>query len=186
MARIRLLEHENMEPDIREMCAGIEAQTGDSTGMRVLAHRPDIVRGFVNFYWPLQTQGLLGRKLVELVRFAVAQINECQSCLSARYQDSFDEGLTEDMIAALPQAETSPLFTEREKAAIRYGQKMASDHFSVGDEDFIRLHEHFSEKEIVELCMDVAQFIGIGRTFAVLDARNTACVIPEALLARAG
>ncbi|GAB4148445.1 MAG: carboxymuconolactone decarboxylase family protein [Sphingomonadales bacterium] len=186
MSRVRLLDQDEMDPDIREMCAGIEAQTGDSTGMRVLAHRPDIVRHFVGFYWPLQTEGLLGRKLVELMRFAVAQINQCQSCLSARYQDSFDEGLTEALIAALPEAETSDLFSPREKAAIRYAQKMASDHFSVGDEDFIRLHEHFSEKEIVELCMDVAQFIGIGRTFAVLDARNTQCVIPEALLAKAG
>lgn len=178
MARIRLLDTHEMEPDIRDMCTAIETQTGDSTAMRIVAHRPDILRSFAKFYWQLQTEGLLSRKLIELVRLSIAQINECQNCLAGRYQDSFDEGLTEELIAALPMAESSPLFTDREKAAISYGQKMAADHFSVGDEDFIRLHQFFTEQELVELCMDVAQFIGIGRMFAVLDARNTVCAIP--------
>jgi alkylhydroperoxidase family enzyme len=72
------------------------------------------------------------------------------------------------------------VFTEREKAAIAFAQKMARDHFSVGDEDFARLYKHFSEKEVVELGFDVAQFIGIGRLFAVIDATNTVCAIPRA------
>ena len=57
---------------------------------------------------------------------------------------------------------------------------MARDHFSIGDEDFIRLHLHFSEQEVVELCLDVAMFVGLGRLFATIDARNTVCVIPAA------
>ncbi|MFM7273345.1 MAG: carboxymuconolactone decarboxylase family protein, partial [Gammaproteobacteria bacterium] len=86
--------------------------------------------------------------------------------------------LTEELIRALPGAQDSPLFTEREKAAIEFGQKMARNHFSVGDEDYIRLHRHFSEQEVVELCLDVAMFVGLGKLFATIDARNTVCVIP--------
>lgn len=178
MARIPLMQPEEMEPDIRELCAGIEQLTGDSTAMRAIAHRPDIVRRFVDFYWPLQTEGRLGRKLVELVRLSIAQINQCKSCLGGRYDDAFAEGLTEEMIEALPQAERSALFTAAEKAAIAYAQKMATDHYSVGDDDFARLYEHFDQATVVELCMCVAQFIGVGRMFAVLDATNTACAIP--------
>lgn len=179
MSRIRLLETGEMEQDIAEMCASIEESTGDSTAIRAIAHRPDIVRSFVQFYAPLQTQGLLSRKLLELVRLAIAQINQCKNCLESRYQDAIDEGLTEELISALPNVESSPLFSEREKKAIRYGQKMAANHFEVGDDDFVRLHRHFSEQELVELCMNVAQFVGIGRLFAVLDATNTACAIPN-------
>lgn len=183
MARIRLAEAHEMEPDVAEMISNIEKMTGDSTAMRVLAHRPEMLRSFVQFYWPLQTEGLLSRKLVELMRLAIAQINQCANCLAGRYEDSFEEGLTEELIAKLPVAETTPEFSEREKAAIRFAQKMASDHWSVDDDDFARLHASFTEHEVVELNMLVAQFIGIGRMFAVIDAMNTACAIPNRVAA---
>ena len=38
----------------------------------------------------------------------------------------------------------------------------------IGDETFARLREHFDEPEIVELCMNVALFVGFGRMGAVL------------------
>jgi hypothetical protein len=50
----------------------------------------------------------------------------------------------------------------------------------VGDEDFARLYEYFTPQEVVELCMLVAQFIGIGRMFTVIDASNAGCKIPIA------
>ena len=178
MSRIRLLELSDMDPEMAGIVQTVEEMTGDSTAMRAVAHRPDIVKAFGPFYWTLQMEGLLDRKLIELVRLAIAQINQCRNCLGSRYQDSIEQGLSEEMVAALPNAETSPLFTDREKAAIAFGQKMARDHYSVGDEDFARLYQYFSEKEIVELGFDVAQFIGIGRLFAVLDATNTVCAIP--------
>jgi uncharacterized peroxidase-related enzyme len=178
MARIRLLELDEMEPDMAEIVRQTHENTGDSTAMRAVAHRPDIIEAFVPFYQKLQFEGLLDRKLVELVRLAIAQVNRCANCLGSRYQDSIDAGLTEEMIAALPDAEHSDLFSDREKAAIAFAQKMAADHHSVGDADFARLHRHFCEKEIVELCFDVAQFIGIGRMFAAIDATNTTCAIP--------
>ncbi len=183
MSRIPLAEVENLTPELREMLHQVEETTGDSTAMRVLAWRPDILKNFAQFYWHLQTEGQLDRKLIELVRLGVAQINRCPSCLKGRYQDSFDQGLTEEMIARLPEVEKAGEFTERERAAVRFGQKMASDHWSVGDEDFERLFAHFNVEEVVELNMLVAQFIGIGRMFAAVNSINPVCEIrlPEAV-----
>lgn len=178
MARIPLMELADMTPEMAEIVTQVGEMTGEPTGMRAVVHRPDIITKFVPFYWSLQTEGLLDRKLIELVRLAIAQINQCANCLGSRYQDSIDQGLTEDMVAALPSAETSPLFTEREKAAIAFGQKMAFDHFSVGDAEFERLYRSFSVKEVVELGLDVAMFVGLGRLFAVIDAKNVHCSIP--------
>jgi hypothetical protein len=45
---------------------------------------------------------------------------------------------------------------------------MATDHLAIGDETFDRLREHFSEPEIVELCMNVALFVGFGRLGSAL------------------
>lgn len=175
MARIPLAERDELDPSILEFIDAIEQITGDSTAMRVLARRPEMLKRFADFYWPLQTAGLINRKLVELVRLAVAQINRCPNCLAARYEDAFEDGLSEQLIASLPEAERSAGFSEREKAAITYAQKMAQDHWTVTDEDFERLYRHYSIDEVVELAMLVAQFVGIGRMLAVIDAKNPVC-----------
>jgi len=54
-------------------------------------------------------------------------------------------------------------------------QKMARDHWSVTDEDFERLYQHFTINEVVELNTLIAQFVGIGRMLAVVDAKNPVC-----------
>lgn len=185
MARIRLAEDHELDQDTKAVIDQIHEATGDTTALRALAHRPDILMSFMGFYGPLQMEGLLNRKLVELVRLSIAQINQCSACLAGRYQDAFDDGLTEGLIEQLPFAEQSDAFTDREKAAIAFAQTMASDHWSVNDDDFARLYEYFNEKEVVELVMDVAQFIGIGRAFAVMDAMNTECSVPMATSASA-
>jgi alkylhydroperoxidase family enzyme len=92
-------------------------------------------------------------------------------------QDSVDQGLTEEHVRRLPMVEYSDMFTEAEKAAIVFCQKVARDHSSVGDEDYARLHKYFSEKEIVEICMLVAQFVGVGRMLATIDAWEPVCEI---------
>ena len=185
MARVRLLEdHEIEDKEILATIQQLQELTGDTASMRVFAHRPDIMKSFMSFYLELQTQGLLSRKLVELTRLGIAQINQCSACLSARYDDSIAEGLTEEMVDALWDADGSDLFTEREQAAIAFGQKMARDHYSVTDDDFARLYRSFSEKEVVELLLDIAMFIGIGRMFAVIDAMNVVCSVPTATQSR--
>ncbi len=175
MSRIPLAERDELSPEILEFIDQIEETTGDSTAMQVLARRPEMITAYAEFYWPLQTTGLHNRKLVELVRLAVAQINQCPNCLAARYEDAFEDGLTEKLISQLPKAEQTADFSEREKSAIVFAQKMAKDHFSVTDDDFERLYRHFTIDEVVELNMLISQFVGIGRMLAVINAKNTVC-----------
>lgn len=67
MIRIRLLQTHELEPDIAADCLQFEAVTGDSSGWRALAHRPDLLRLLRSFCTPLQFEGLLSRKLIEQV-----------------------------------------------------------------------------------------------------------------------
>jgi AhpD family alkylhydroperoxidase len=183
VSRVRPLEREEMAPQIVEMAGAVAALTGDTTLIPALAHRPDIVRRFLDFYVPQLSEGTLGRKLVELLRLAVAQATQCPTCMSARFQDAVAQGVTEELVAALPDAERSPLFTERESVAIAFAKKMTTNHFAVTDNDFVALYGHFSEGEIVELCIDIGVFIGFGRAFYVLDATNPVCdLAPRAVV----
>jgi len=70
--------------------------------------------------------------------------------------------VTEAKIAAIDD-ETSDLLSARERAAIRFAEKLAVDHHKVDDALWSELRAHFSEAEIIELTAHVTLFIGFGR-----------------------
>ena len=60
-------------------------------------------------------------------------------------------GIPSEKLAALASYAESPHFTEREKAALEFSERITRDDREVSDACFARLREHFTEPEIVEL-----------------------------------
>lgn len=58
------------------------------------------------------------------------------------------------MVDAITDADDSPLFTEAEKAAIALSLELTRDSH-VEPETFARAHQHFDERQLVELVMNV-------------------------------
>ena len=65
-------------------------------------------------------------------------------------------GLTDERIEALHDYETSPLYTEAERAALRYADAMTVTGRDVSDELFADLREFYDDDQIVELTETVA------------------------------
>ncbi len=70
--------------------------------------------------------------------------------------------MTEAKIAAIDD-ETSTLLTPRERAGIRFAEKLAVDHQKVDDALWSEMRRHFTEAEIVELVAHATLYIGFGR-----------------------
>ena len=66
------------------------------------------------------------------------------------------EGASEEKIAQVARAATSPLFSEPERAALAYAEAMTVTGRKVDDTLFARLRTHFSEAQIVELTAAIA------------------------------
>jgi len=79
-----------------------------------------------------------------------------------RYAGARHAGATEAKIAAIND-ETSELITPRERAALRFAEKLAVDHQKVDEALWSELRSHFSEAEIIELVANATLFIGWGR-----------------------
>ena len=58
---------------------------------------------------------------------------------------------------------------DRERLAIRYGELFATNHLAIDDEFYDRMRELFTEPEIVELGLNVALCVGVGRLSATWD-----------------
>ena len=79
-----------------------------------------------------------------------------------RYAGARHAGATEAKIAAIDD-ETSDLFSPRERAALRFAERLAVDHHKVDDALWAEMRRHFSEAEIIELVAHTTLYIGFGR-----------------------
>lgn len=133
---------------------------------RYFAHCPEQALGLMGFGGALKRNRTLPERLVELVRLRVAFFNQCRSCMAIRYSDAVADGVTEGLVCSLERPQEAENLTAAEKAAIRYGELMATDHLAIDDAIHADLRAHFSEAQIVELGMTVAFFVGFGRLAA--------------------
>jgi alkylhydroperoxidase family enzyme len=65
-------------------------------------------------------------------------------------------GAAMEKIQAVPKFQGSPLFDERERAALLFAERMTVTGEKVDDGLFSRVRQHFSEAETVELAAAVA------------------------------
>ena len=79
-----------------------------------------------------------------------------------RYAGARHAGVTEAKVAAIDD-ENSDLLSPRERAAIRFAEKLAVDHNKIDDTFWTELRRHFSEAEIIELVAHTTLYIGFGR-----------------------
>lgn len=133
---------------------------------RYFAHCPEQALGLMGFGGALKRNRSLPERLVELVRLRVAFFNQCRSCMAIRYSDAVADGVTEGLVCSLERPQEAENLSAAEKAAIRYGELMATDHLAIDDAVYDDLRRHFSEAQIVELGMTVAFFVGFGRLAA--------------------
>lgn len=133
---------------------------------RYFAHCPEQALGLMGFGGALKRNRSLPERLVELVRLRVAFFNQCRSCMAIRYSDAVADGVTEGLVCSLERPQEAQDLSAAEKAAIRYGELMATDHLAINDAVYADLRQHFTEAQIVELGMTVAFFVGFGRLAA--------------------
>ena len=70
--------------------------------------------------------------------------------------------MTEEKVQAIND-ETSTLLSPRERAAVRFADKLAVDHHNVDATLWTEVRAHFSEAEIIELVAHTTLYIGFGR-----------------------
>ena len=172
MSRIDQIKAEDWPEELKAMVKPEMLTDLEQGLMRYFAHRPELVPGLAAFSGGLKQHRSLPEKLVELVRLRIAFFNQCRSCMAIRYTDALNDGVTEDLVCSLERPQEADNLTDAEKAALRFGELMASDHLRIDDEVYAELKRHFTQPQIVELGMTCAFFVGFGRlaaTFHMVD-----------------
>jgi len=153
---------------------------------QVYAQAPAIAAPYLAYMKALREASVLPRRLIELVRLRISFHNQCRSCMAIRYADGVEDGLTEDLVCSLEKPSEAPDLTAAERAALGFADKMATDHLSITDGTFAELAEHFTDEERMDLCFQVATFVGYGRmgsALAMTDDLPEEYADPDAVLA---
>jgi alkylhydroperoxidase family enzyme len=79
------------------------------------------------------------------------------------------EGLTEEQIASLALYQESPLFTDRERAALRLADTVIVDRLRPTAELYDEVRRHFNEIELVEIGLTATIMSSLHRLFTAFS-----------------
>lgn len=94
--------------------------------------------------------------LRSLLTVRVSQINWCVFCVDINSATSLKRGIDEAKLADLTRFEDSDLYTQREKAALAYAERITFPDRKVSNEDIERLRRHFDDDAIIEMTALIA------------------------------
>ena len=110
----------------------------------------------------MQMEALIARNveptLYHLIKLRASQINGCAFCLEMHTDQALRHGETPARMMALDAWEESPLFTDKERVALRWAEELTliAD-TGASSEAFEALKEHFSDEEIGWLILAAVQ-----------------------------
>lgn len=166
MTRLSQIPADQWDPRIKA-AVNPENMTDLEQGLtRYFAHAPDMALGLMSFAGAVKIHRTLPERLMELMRLRIAFFNQCRSCMAIRYTDAVEDGVDEDAVCSLEKPQEAENLSDAEKAAIRYGELLATNNLAIDDAVYADLKKHFTEPQIVELGMYAAFCVGFGRLAA--------------------
>src|SRR4029077_297034 len=116
--------------------------------IQAMCLRPEILRGFGGFGHSVYPGGLLERRVKELVIITASKTNACQFCTDSHAHLVEIAGIFHAPLHAIDDpASLSP----RERLAVEYTRAAMADSNAVPEPLVRRLHELFTDAELVEL-----------------------------------
>jgi uncharacterized peroxidase-related enzyme len=122
--------------------------------LRVLAHSPAILEGFIAL------NGALGRieldpKLRELAYIRVSEINSCGYCLQHHKRAGAKAGLSERQLNETDSDPNNDIYDELQNDVLQYADEVTRN-VAVSDDLIERLKQKLSDRQLVELAVTVA------------------------------
>ncbi|BBC02944.1 AhpD family alkylhydroperoxidase [Bradyrhizobium sp. USDA 4524] len=112
---------------------------------------PETIKALVAVENQIAASGL-EQSLIELVKTRASQINGCAYCINMHTEDARKHGETEQRLYLLNAWRESPLYSERERAALAWTEALtlvAETH--APDADYEAVRAQFSDSELVNL-----------------------------------
>ncbi|HEX9174814.1 MAG TPA: carboxymuconolactone decarboxylase family protein [Mycobacterium sp.] len=135
------------------------------------AASPELGGALANFSDAVYHCSRLPLRVREIARMAIALDNECAVCENTRFGEAPAAGVDEEFYAHVPEWRTWPGYSDEERLAAEFGQRFASDHTGLREDEAFweRWHELLSDEILADLALSCALGVGMGRVLRTLD-----------------
>jgi alkylhydroperoxidase family enzyme len=170
MARVALIE-EQEHPELAEV---IERIRGGRRGRllniyRMLLHSPALAQSWLDHVAAVRWQVEVDGKARELAIIRIGLLNRVDYVVQAHVTSyALEEGLTREQCDELLDWQNSTLFDSQERAVLALTDAMTRE-VQVPESVFDELRQHFSERQIVELCVLIGTYNMHTRVLAALE-----------------
>ena len=160
MSRLAPLRREDF-PDLEPVFQLVEAGMGFlPNSMLIMARRPALVQAFAGLGAEVQLNHGLPDGLREMIAYMASKASGCLYCQAHTHHGvGANNSIAAEKMADIWSYETSDLFSDAERAALRVAQGAGQVPNAVDDADFGALKKHFNETEIVGI-VSIISFFG--------------------------
>jgi len=164
MSRIEPLKRQDVS-ELEPFLSATEKRMGFVPNSQlIMAYKPKLLQAFSQLGQAVHDPAnRTSPQLRTLVGHMASKSAGCQYCVAHTGESAHRASVDDGKIAAVAEFETSALFSEAERAALRFARNAAAVPNAVTDEDFAALRTHYSDEEIVELMGVIAYFGFLNR-----------------------
>ena len=169
MSRLSPLDQSDLPESIRPLLEMADGMMGFvPNDLYVMARNPALLQALGGLVGAVYGQGSLDPGLKRLIGYIASTAAGCTYCRSHTAHGAHRAGIDNEKIAKAWEYETSDLFTEAERAALRVAQGAGATPNSVTDQDFEKLKKHYSDDEIIEIVAVISMFGFLNRWNATM------------------
>ena len=164
MAHLEPLQRHELDEELQALYDHYSRTRGFMpNSILTMARRPGIAKAFGALNQAVLYEGTVSVELKMLVSLVSSVAAGCLYCQSHMTNLSSIYDASDEKIAAVWDFESSDLFSEPERAALRVAMKAGQVPNGVTAEDFAELKQHFDEGQIVEIIAAVSLFGYLNR-----------------------
>jgi len=171
MALIPSLEKNQVEEIAKEVYERFKKETGKTPEwVRVMAHRPEILKEFVELFKVIMKEGKIEPLLKWEIALIVSQTLKCPFCVDVSEKMLKKMGATDEIFEKIKEAKGE---SEIEKEILELIKDVTLDGHLDQPELFERLKEKFNPAQIIEIISVMGLFNYINRF------NNTLAILPQ-------
>ena len=169
MSRLSALTRENVPDDAKTLMEFGEKLMGfTSNDALIMARNPALLKASAEMVGALYGQGTLDPGLKRLIGYVASSAAGCKYCQVHTADGAHKAGIDDAKIKSAWEFETSELFSDRERAALRVAYGGAVTPSAVTDAEFTDLRTHFTDDEIVEIVGVISMFGFLNRWNSIM------------------
>jgi alkylhydroperoxidase family enzyme len=171
MARVPYVTKEDLPEAERHFYERMARERGTGHIWRAIANHPQILDGMVSLAGALRNDTTFERRYRELGVLMVGLVTKSDYEFDHHWNSALQAGVRREQLENLAQFETSPHFTDQERAVLRYA-KEATGSGKVRDATWDTLRRYFDTRQAMEVVLTVAWYNCVVRILLPLEIEH--------------